>query len=42
MTMKFKGKENGEKVESGFRRLPGLRNPWKLICSITDVGRSSQ
>ena len=25
-------------VLSGFRRLPGLRNPWKLICSITDVG----
>ena len=23
-------------VLSGFRRLPGLRNPWKLICSITD------
>ena len=24
-------------VLSGFRRLPGLRNPWKLICSITDA-----
>ena len=24
-------------VLSGFRRLPRLRNPWKLICSITDV-----
>ena len=25
------------KVLSGFRRLPRLRNPWKLICSITDA-----
>ena len=24
-------------VLSGFQRLPGLRNPWKLICSITDA-----
>ena len=28
-------------VLSGFRRLPGLRNPWKLICSITDGGVES-
>ena len=25
------------RVFSGFRRLLGLRNPWKLFCPITDV-----